>query len=98
MHSPLDARRSVHVVVTGTVQGVGYRAWTADTARRHQLQGWVRNRRDGSVEAVFSGPAEAVSAMLADCHAGPPSAEVTSVEASDWREPLPDGFHVLPTA
>ncbi len=93
-----EARRSARVIVTGIVQGVGYRAWAADTARRHGLSGWVRNRRDGSVEAVFSGLVEAVDAMVADCDAGPPSAEVIAIETSDWNEPLAEGFHILPTA
>jgi acylphosphatase len=94
----METSETTHVIVTGIVQGVGYRAWTADTARRHGLSGWVRNRRDGSVEAVFSGPSDAVRAMLADCLSGPPSAEVTSVKTAGWSEAHAGGFHVLPTA
>jgi acylphosphatase len=48
--------RAAHVRIVGRVQGVGYRAWTVDEARRRGLSGWVRNRSDGDVEAVFSGP------------------------------------------
>lgn len=85
-------------MITGRVQGVGYRAWTADTARRHGLTGWVRNRRDGSVEALFQGEDEAIGAMLADCRNGPPSALVTDVEVTDSTEPASTTFSVLPTA
>ena len=66
--SGLTIRR---VVVRGRVQGVGYRAWTEDTAILNGLDGWVRNRRDGTVEAVFAGPAEAVDGMIEACRRGP---------------------------
>jgi acylphosphatase len=71
---------TVRVVVHGTVQGVGYRAWVEARARKLGLEGWVRNRCDDTVEAVFSGPKHAVSAMVADCGRGPPLARVTQVE------------------
>ena len=51
------------VMISGRVQGVGYRAWVEHRARTHGLEGWVRNRRDGSVEALFAGPADVVSEM-----------------------------------
>ena len=76
-----------HVVIRGRVQGVGYRAWMEVTALEHGLQGWVRNRRDGSVEAMFSGMEGDVSAMIAECRRGPPGARV---EAIDQREATPD--------
>ena len=63
--------RTVHVRIEGRVQGVGYRYWTQTTALRLGLGGWVRNRRDASVEAVFSGEASAVEDMLARCRSGP---------------------------
>ena len=59
-----------HVVVQGRVQGVGYRAFVEDEAMRRQLRGWVRNRRDGSVEAVFAGPRPVVEAMIEACRRG----------------------------
>jgi acylphosphatase len=76
-----------HVVIRGRVQGVGYRAWTEVTALERGLEGWVRNCRDGSVEAVFSGPDGDVVAMIAQCRRGPPGARV---DAIDQREATPD--------
>jgi len=70
------------VVVRGRVQGVGFRAFVEDEARERRLAGWVRNRRDGSVEALFSGPAAVVDAMLAAVRDGPPAARVDGVEVS----------------
>jgi acylphosphatase len=67
------------VTITGRVQGVGYRAWVEHRARADNLEGWVRNRRDGSVEALFAGPADIVSEMVASCRRGPSSARVASV-------------------
>jgi acylphosphatase len=69
-----------HVVIRGRVQGVGYRAWTEYTALERGLAGWVRNRRDGSVEAVFSGPSEAVAEMVDACRRGPPGARIDAVD------------------
>jgi acylphosphatase len=90
--------RTVRALVTGRVQGVGYRAWAAGEARQLGLKGWVRNRRDGSVEAMLSGPAETIDRMLTACHEGPPSALVSGVEVSDSAEPVGPDFRVLPTA
>ncbi|WP_082512403.1 acylphosphatase [Afipia sp. Root123D2] len=72
-----------HVVIHGRVQGVGFRYWTEDAAHRHGVGGWVRNRRDGTVEAVFAGSSAAVAAMIADCKQGPSSARVTRIDESD---------------
>jgi acylphosphatase len=68
-----------HVMIRGRVQGVGYRAWVEWEATARDLEGWVRNRRDGSVEAVFAGPAETVTEMIALCRRGPPMAKVDAV-------------------
>jgi acylphosphatase len=76
-----------HVIVRGRVQGVGYRAWTEIAALERGLEGWVRNRRDGSVEAVFGGVRDEVTAMIADCRRGPPGAHVETI---DQREATPD--------
>ncbi len=92
------ARRTVHVYIHGRVQGVGYRAWVETEALRLGLDGWVRNRRDGSVEAVFSGSDERVARMLAACEAGPPAARVDNVATAEDGESVKPGFTVLPTA
>src|SRR5213595_3910144 len=68
------------VTIRGRVQGVGYRYFVEHEARARGLEGWVRNRRDGSVEALFSGPAEAVAAMIAACRRGPSSARVEALQ------------------
>jgi acylphosphatase len=87
-----------HVRIEGHVQGVWYRGWTVDEATRLGLDGWVRNRRDGSVEVVLAGPPEAVDAMIAACHRGPPSARVDRVVASPSTESVPAGFEQRATA
>jgi acylphosphatase len=66
-------------MIRGRVQGVGYRAWLEHRAKHLGLQGWVRNRRDGSVEAVFGGAEATVADMIASCRNGPPSARVDEV-------------------
>ena len=90
----MSAQAIRHVVIRGRVQGVGYRAWTEYTALDHGLEGWVRNRRDGSVEAVFAGPPEAVEAMVAACRHGPPGARV---DAMDERRSLARGTRTAPS-
>jgi acylphosphatase len=80
------------VRIDGRVQGVWYRGWTVEEALRRGLDGWVRNRADGSVEAVFSGPEEAVAAMIAACHRGPPAAQVRCVVAEPSTETPAAGF------
>jgi acylphosphatase len=69
-----------YIVARGRVQGVGYRAFVADEAARRGIAGWVRNRRDGTVEAVFEGPPDAVEAVIAACRIGPWGARVDAVE------------------
>ncbi|MFM9849642.1 MAG: acylphosphatase [Hyphomicrobiaceae bacterium] len=89
--------KSVRVRIEGRVQGVGFRAWVERRAARHSLDGWVRNRRDGGVEAIFAGPAPAVDAMVAECHHGPRSASVTMVRVLDAPAAVSQGFTVGPT-
>jgi|SRR5713226_2256301 acylphosphatase len=91
------------VTIRGRVQGVGYRYWIEQQARARGLEGWVRNRRDGGVEALFAGPADVVSEMIALCRRGPTSARVLAVEqetaGSDALKLRRAGerFSVLPT-
>jgi acylphosphatase len=68
------------VTIRGRVQGVGFRAWVEHEALRRGLEGWVRNRRDGSVEAVFAGAAEVVTSMIAACRDGPSLSGVDTVD------------------
>jgi acylphosphatase len=75
---PIRRRVRVH----GRVQGVWFRRSTCDAAAEHGVQGWVRNREDGSVEAAFEGPAEGVEALLAFVGRGPPGARVDRVEVA----------------
>lgn len=87
----------LRVVVSGRVQGVSYRAWMVAEARGRGLAGWVRNRRDGTVEAVLSGPAGAVLAMVRDCHRGPAAARVSTVHSEAFAAPHVEGFQQRPT-
>lgn len=89
--------RSVSVRIKGRVQGVGYRAWTRRTALGLGLSGWVRNRADGSVEAVLQGPNDAVESMLAQCRSGPPSAHVSDIAIADGPPGAVLGFEMRPT-
>ncbi len=89
--------RSVHVVITGGVQGVGYRAWTQRRARELDLSGWVRNRSTGEVEAVFSGAAANVEAMLLACREGPHGARVRDVSIAGEAAPLAGPFEIADT-
>lgn len=80
--------------ISGRVQGVGFRAWTAMRANDLGLSGWVRNLADGDVEATFCGPADAVEAMLASCREGPRLARVRAVEVIEPTEPCAGPFAI----
>lgn len=91
-------RATVRVVISGRVQGVWYRGWTVREASAAGLDGWVRNRSDGTVEAVFSGPAGQVDAMIEACRKGPPAAQVSGIESFDDADPPgQSGFQQRPT-
>lgn len=90
-------KKSLRVVVSGRVQGVWFRAWTEREAKALGLDGWVRNRRDGSVEAVISGAEDAVEAMLKALWEGPDLAQVESVQKHAHVESVKPGFEVRPT-
>lgn len=90
----MSERTRAHVYVSGTVQGVFYRASTRDAAEEHGVDGWVRNLDDGRVEAVFEGSESAVDAMVEWCHTGSTAARVESVDA-EYEEPQgEDGFRI----
>ena len=85
------------VRIEGRVQGVWYRGWMVDQAIARGLSGWVRNRRDGSVEAVFRGSNSIVGEMVGLCWAGPPAARVANVTERTVALPVVDGFIQLET-
>jgi acylphosphatase len=95
---PGDDPRTVRVRIEGHVQGVGYRYWVEQAAVGLALSGWVRNRRDGSVEAVFSGAPPNVAQMIEHCRKGPRAAAVRSVDVQEETAPPAPGFTTLPTA
>lgn len=90
---------TVRITITGRVQGVGFRAFVEREARERNLKGWVRNCRDGAVEAAFSGPSDSVGEMLAACRRGPDYARVDDVNVELAIEATQPGeaFVVLPT-
>jgi acylphosphatase len=92
---PLQAR----LTITGRVQGVGYRDWALAAGQRLGLAGWVRNRLDGSVEALIVGDDAAVGRMIEACRRGPPAARVDEIDVDPVDlDVLPEGFTRLPTA
>ena len=92
-----EVTSAVHVRITGRVQGVGYRHWAHLRATHAGLTGFVRNRADGSVEAVFAGPAAEVEDMVLRCRVGPRGSSVADVVAAEWDGANFDDFSVLPT-
>jgi acylphosphatase len=95
MSLPMGEIRSVHVRISGRVQGVNFRAWTERQARQLGLAGWVRNLAGGDVEAVFTGPADAVDAVLAACREGPRHARVDKIEILGPAELASGPFTIL---
>lgn len=94
------ADRTARLIIRGRVQGVGYRAWALATARGLGLKGWVRNRRDGTVEVLAAGPADRLDAFEAACWEGPPAAlvaAITRAEAGDLGATLSAGFNQAAT-
>jgi acylphosphatase len=93
-----DEVRTVRVRIAGRVHGVGFRAWTQQTAMDLALVGWVRNHRDGTVEAMFAGDPDDVAEMLRRCRSGPPGAVVTGVSILQEGENTVGGFEIRDTA
>lgn len=88
---------AVRVRISGRVQGVFFRAWTVERATALGLKGFVRNRKDGTVEALFAGPPAAVRAMIDQCWQGPPRAQVADVLESHADGIVPDRFEEKPS-
>lgn len=90
-----------HLIISGVVQGVGYRAWFEQAARSLRLSGWVRNRRNSTVEAVIAGDLPAVEQMAIWARSGPPAARVDHVAVAevdfDTATFTPDQFAILAT-
>lgn len=86
----------IHCIIIGKVQGVNYRGFVQEAAKKHNLTGWVRNKDDGTVEVVAQGVPDDLKACIKDLHTGPVLAKVESV-AVDWRSPeeLFDDFSVI---
>lgn len=89
--------RSVRLRIIGRVQAVGYRAWAIDTADAMGVRGWVRNRRDGSVELLAIGSQKAVSALIEACRRGPPAARIDDVALAEDADDGSAGFQARPT-
>ena len=96
--APEPETKCVRLRIEGRVQGVWFRAWTAEEATRLGLRGWVRNRLDGSVEVHLGGPAPAVDRMIALCREGPPLARVARLVERPAEDDGVPGFRQLPTA
>ena len=91
-------RQAVRLSIRGRVQGVGYRWWAIREARRLGLDGWVRNRHDGSVEVLAAGPAAAIETFIEACRHGPVGATVTRIDRADAQDSGAAGFEERPTA
>jgi acylphosphatase len=91
-----STRIARHLTISGRVQGVGFRYALADEARARKLGGWVRNRRDGTVEALLAGPEVEVDTIIAWARHGPPGARVTSIEVEPTTTDLAD-FEIVST-
>ena len=96
-------RKLLHLLINGKVQGVGYRAFFEDKAVALDVEGWVRNRKNGAVEAVVAGEAQNVDRLIDTCWKGPPACRVETIEPSETNEEMlsnrPKGkkFTMLPT-
>jgi len=78
-------KKRARVIIEGRVQGVNFRYYTREAASKLGVKGWVKNRRDGWVEAVFEGNPESVEKIVRWCHQGPPQARVTKVDVT-WED------------
>ena len=88
---------AVRIIIEGKVQGVAFRWWIMEWANARSLDGWVRNRREGTVEALFYGPESAVRWMVEFCSEGPPNARIRNVREFEDEKPDDPGFIERPT-
>ena len=88
--------KSIHVVIKGRVQGVWFRGWTIREANQLGLSGWVKNNKNGNVEALFSGPSDKVDTMINACWMGPKNANVNKITKTSSLPPLTTTFSQLP--
>lgn len=91
------ARSCLRLRIEGRVQGVGFRAFVEREAQRRGVDGWVRNRRDGGVEAVIAGPHDVLEELIQRCRQGPPAARVDMLRVFDEAAAVARGFRVEPT-
>jgi len=89
MNDAAPEHKRIHAIVSGRVQGVSFRYYTVQIARQLRLTGWVRNRSDGTVEAVAEGEVSAIERLITFLHQGPPAARVDDVQI-EWQAPLSD--------
>jgi acylphosphatase len=91
-----STKARVHIVISGLVQGVFFRHYTRKYAIQYDLTGWVKNRTDGKVEAIFEGDAHQVELMIDWCRSGPPSARISEVDITreEPNNPFPD-FRII---
>ena len=93
----MPPEKTVRLRITGRVQAVGYRLWATRTATSLGLRGWIRNRADGSVEALAIGPSVTVADFVAACRHGPRAAQVTAVSVAEAEDDGSLGFSARPT-
>jgi acylphosphatase len=86
---------AVRYLISGRVQGVYYRARTADRAAELAIRGWAKNLSDGRVEVVAAGPMTGLTALTRWLWEGPPAAKIESVDVEEWHGAVPDDFRVL---
>ena len=88
-----------HIVITGKVQGVGFRYWLYKAAVRNNINGWVKNKISGEVEALLIGNAVKIDNLIKLCEKGPPSSKVTKVEVQNYKkEYLKKSFEIINSA
>lgn len=86
---------TVHIIISGFVQGVGFRWFVKDNADRLKISGWIKNNPNGNIEVLFSGASQSVKEMVDLCRQGPPGSEVKNVIIEEREEQASEGFKIL---